>query len=88
MCNAIGTGDKKVSKKKNAIGYMIDLLKKNEMVSLYDNGTPSRDILHVSDICSAINLICEKGKINEIYNIGRGESTEIGYIINKAKIFL
>ncbi len=88
LCNAIGTGDKKVSKKKNAIGYMINLLKKNEMVSLYDGGTPTRDILHVSDICRAINLICKKGKINEIYNIGRGKSTEIGYIVKKAKKLL
>lgn len=88
LCNAIGTGDKKASKKKNAIGYMINLLKENEMVSLYDGGTPTRDILHVSDICRAVDLICKKGKVNEIYNIGRGKSTEIGYIVKKAKQLL
>jgi len=88
LCNAMGTGDKKTSKKKNALSHMIDLLKKNKEVNLYDKGKPTRDILHVLDICSAIEIVCSKGKENSIYNIGRGEPTEIGYIIKYAKDFL
>ena len=88
LCNVMGIGDKKSSRKKNALNHMINLLKKDEEVCLYDNGTPTRDILHVSDICEAINIVCSRGEKNSIYNIGRGESTEIGYVINYAKTIL
>ena len=88
LCNVYGIGDNKTSKKKNAIQYMIELLKKDEEVFLYDNGTPLRDIMHVNDICSAINLVLEKGELNSIYNIGSGIPTKIGDIIQKAKNML
>ena len=88
LCNVMGPGDKKSSKKKNALNHMINLLKRNEEVCLYDNGNPTRDILHVKDVCEAIQIVCSKGEKNSIYNIGRGETTEIGYMINYAKNFL
>ena len=88
LCNVLGTGDIKVSAKKNALTYMIDSLRKNETVSLYDNGTPLRDIMHVTDVCTAINLVCMEGKLNEIYNIGSGQPTCIGDIIRSARTYL
>lgn len=88
LCNVYGNGDQKVSKKKNAIQYMINLLKEDKDVSLYDNGLHIRDMLHVDDICRAINLVLEKGNINDIYNIGSGQPTQICDIITIAKTFL
>lgn len=88
LCNVMGNGDGKVSSKKNALSYMIDLLKKNEDVYLYDNGTPIRDVMHVDDVCRAIKLICDQGNINEIYNVGSGQPISIGDIIGKAKEYL
>ena len=88
LCNVVGNSDKGASAKKNAITHMIDLLKSDKEITLYDNGTPTRDILHVIDICNAIEVICTKGNLNEVFNIGRGESTPIGYILNKAKKIL
>lgn len=88
LCNVMGKGDGKVSSKKNALSYMIDLLKKNEDVYLYDNGTPIRDIMHVNDVCHAIDLVCTKGDLNEIYNIGSGHPTPISAIIGLAKEYL
>ena len=88
LSNVMGGGDGKVSAKKNALSYMIDLLRKDEDVYLYDNGTPLRDIMHVDDICEAINLVCDKGKVNEIYNIGSGHPTRINDIISLAKHYL
>ena len=41
-------------------------------VPLYGNGSNIRDWLHVSDHCNALNLVLEKGKAGEIYNIGGG----------------
>ena len=88
LCNVMGNGDGKVSTKKNALSYMIDLLKKNEDVYLYDDGTPIRDIMHVDDVCRAIDLVCREGKFNEIYNIGSGQPTLISVIIETAKEYL
>lgn len=88
LCNVLGKGDNNRSAKKNALTYMIDLLKKNEDVFLYDNGSPIRDVMHVDDVCKAIKLICDKGNINEIYNVGSGHPTQICDIITSAKKFL
>ncbi len=88
LCNVMGNGDGKISAKKNALSYMIDLLKKNEDVYLYDDGTPIRDIMHVDDVCRAIDLVCRGGKLNEIYNTGSGQPTPISGIIEMAKEYL
>lgn len=88
LCNVMGRGDKKISSKKNALTYMIELLKKNEDVYLYDGGTPIRDIMHVDDVCRAIELVCRKGDLNQIYNIGSGHPTTISSIIETAKKYL
>jgi dTDP-glucose 4,6-dehydratase len=42
----------------------------NEKIPVYGDGSNVREWLHVSDCVAAINLILEKGKIGEIYNIG------------------
>ena len=67
---------------------MIDLLKKDEDVYLYDDGTPIRDIMHIDDVCRAIELVCNEGELNEVYNIGSGQPTPISAIIETAKQYL
>lgn len=50
----------------------------NEMIPVYGNGLNVRDWLHVSDHCSAIDLVLHKGVIGEVYNIGgHNERTNI-----------
>lgn len=88
LCNVLGKSDNKASLKKNALVHMINLLKNNEDVYLYDDGTPVRDVMHIDDVCRAIKLICDSGNINEIYNVGSGQPTSIGDIIGKAKEYL
>jgi nucleoside-diphosphate-sugar epimerase len=87
LCNVYGVGDSKSSKKKNALQYMIDNLKKNESINLYEGGNVFRDYMHVKDVCDAINLIVEKGKLNEIYNISSGKKYYLKDVISScAKI--
>lgn len=75
--NVLGATDQKVSKKKNALQYMINEVKQGRDINLYDNGMVYRDYSHVDDIVQAINLVIEKGQTNDIYNIGSGEQTYI-----------
>ena len=89
LANVVGPGDKKVSKKKNALTYLIREIKKGNNISLYDGGYLTRDYIHVKDVCNAINLVLEKGDINSIYNIGNNQPTvfreAIEYVIEKTK---
>lgn len=81
LCNIIGNGDKKTSKKKNALQYMIDRVIMNESVQLYDDGTPIRDYMDVMDCCVAMKLCMDKGNLNEVYNISNSEPHKIRDII-------
>jgi nucleoside-diphosphate-sugar epimerase len=85
LTNIIGSNDKKISKKKNAIQYLIDKLKNNEDVELYNNGNVVRDYMFVDDCCRAINTCIERANYNEIINISNSEPVFIKDIIYYAK---
>jgi len=88
LCNVVGGLDRKASPQKNAIAHMINLLKSGEDVILYNGGRVYRDIMHVDDVCRAINTAISLGELNSIYNIGSGQMTSLGDIIRTAKHFL
>ena len=52
------------------IPRFIDLLNKDQKVTIQGDGTNLRAFLHVIDVCSGLKIILEKGAIGEIYNIG------------------
>lgn len=88
LANVVGKGDNKVSKKKNAIVHMINELKINNPISLYDGGDLYRDVIDLDDCIAAINLVLESGKINSIYNIGNGVPVKLLDLIERAKTIL
>lgn len=85
LCNVIG-GDVGAGKKKNALEYLIGNIVKNEPINIY-KGDNYRNFLHVEDVCAAIKLVTEQGKLNSIYNIGAEDSTKlmdiVDYVITK-----
>lgn len=88
LCNVLGDNDRDASLQKNAITQMIAHMRDGQPIRLYNEGTDIRDILHVQDVCRAIDLVITKGEKNQIYNIGSGQPTKVGDIINKAKELL
>jgi len=88
LCNVLGAGDQKASRKKNAITWLIDELKLHHDIKLYNHGSHCRDIMHVQDVCRAIKLVIGKGNLNEIYNIGSGKPTSVGEIIHLANHYI
>ena len=42
----------------------------NEKCTIHGKGESRRNFIHVDDVCSAIDIVLEKGEVNEIYNIG------------------
>lgn len=89
LCNVYGENDKNASSKKNALQYLINKLKNNEDINLYQNGNFIRDYMHVEDVCDAINLCIDKMTDNDIINISNGEpiifKTIIDYVIENTK---
>jgi len=84
LSNVYGKNDLKVSKKKNALQFLINKIKKNEQIELYYAGKFYRDYMFVDDVCRAINHLLSYGEVNSIYNIGSGDKIEFIEIINKA----
>ena len=81
--NVYGTGDNKVSKKKNALQFLISQIKNNDPINLYNKGQNIRDFSHVRDICKGINLVINNpNTINGIYNIASGVPTKIMDVID------
>lgn len=58
------------------IPRFINLLKKSKPVTIQGDGSCLRSFLHVNDVCSAFEIILEKGVVGEIYNIGCDENME------------
>ncbi len=82
--NVIGIGDKKISRKKNAIQHIVrELAQGREVDYLYKGGT-IRDFIDVRDCVNAIHLVLEKGNFNEIYNIANGKGYNVNDLVNVA----
>jgi len=86
LCNVYGDYDKKSSKKRNALQYLIEEVVKGNDINLYDCGENIRDFLHITDVCHAIKLVVDSDKtINSIINIGSGVPTKFIDVINYVK---
>ncbi len=73
LANVLGARDGKVSKKKNALQFLLDKLVLSEDIELYDNGKFYRDYIDVRDCAKAIKLVVDQGTY-PIYNISNGTS--------------
>jgi len=69
------------------IPRFIHLLKENKKVTIQGDGSNVRAFLHALDVAKALDLILEKGKIGEIYNIGSDEDKEYT-VLDIAKVLI
>jgi nucleoside-diphosphate-sugar epimerase len=74
LSNIIGIGDN-FSSKKNALQQLIQLLKENKPIEIYDSGLFYRSYLDVFECVRAIKFIIDNGERNQKYNVGP-ESTD------------
>lgn len=71
----------------NVIPKYINLMKRNEDISIYGNGSSTRDYIYINDIIKIIYEICSR-KYEGIYNISSNLETKIIDIFMKLKEIL
>lgn len=82
--NVIGIGDKKISRKKNALQHIIRELAQGRDVDYLYKGGAIRDFIDVRDCVRAIRLVLEKGNLNETYNIANGLGLNVNDLVEVA----
>lgn len=83
LANVLGELDKKISKKKNALQFLVKEIVNNSDVELYYGGNILRDYIYVDDVCHAIKYCMEYAPVNQIINIGSGKPYLFRNIIKK-----
>lgn len=85
LSNVLGKSDKNISKQKNAFQYLINEMKEDREIEIYENGDFYRNYIHVEDCCDAIQLVMKEGDKNAIYNVGAHNRKFIDMIQYAAK---
>lgn len=80
LANVMGIGDTKISKRKNAMQYMVKTLCDGGTVDLY-RGNFYRDFIHVKDASKGIRKVARLGDYGEIYNVGSGVGSKISDLV-------
>lgn len=84
LANVLGSKDGKVSKKKNALQFLLKRIVMGEDVELYDGGKFHRDYTDVHDCARAIKLCVESELPHRIYNVSNGQSYQFRDLIEFA----
>lgn len=69
------------------IPRFVNLLQGGKKLTVQGTGDNIRSFIHVSDVCSAFDIILSKGTTGEIYNIGGDESSDYS-VMAVAKILI
>jgi nucleoside-diphosphate-sugar epimerase len=85
LANVFGKGDSRVSMKKNALQYLIEEIKAGRDVNVYEGGDFVRDYIDVRDVVRAIDLIIKSKPDETIINVGTGNPTRFGDLLERAK---
>jgi len=88
LANVYGASDNGVSKKKNALQYLIAEISAGRNINLYHGGNFYRDYLHVKDVANAIEVVRCELPFNQIVNIGSGQRVLFKDIIEQAHRYL
>ena len=73
---------------RNVIFKLIDQSFRGESFPVWDNGTQTRDYVHIEDVYSAIKLSFEDSGTGNIYNLGTNRQVSMNQIVAKAQTLL
>ena len=79
--NVYGGGQSLKNPYTGVVSIFYSLLKAGRPVSLYEQGLPVRDFVHVTDVARAnVLACCDERAIGQTFNIGSGERHTIGQV--------
>ena len=56
-------------------------MKKKKIIDIQGTGNETRSFIHIKDFCEAFNILFDRGKHLNIYNIGTEERVKIRKIV-------
>lgn len=62
------------------IPRFLKLLDEGQPLTIHGIGDSNRSFIHVNDVCTAVDIVIEKGVVGEIYNIGSDDENEMRVI--------
>jgi len=65
------------------IAKFLDCAEKGEPLVVYDDGSQTRDFVHVSDVADAILTLVQSSEAKGVFNVGCGRAVSIGYLAEK-----
>jgi len=74
ITNSFGPREQTISNK-NAINYLIFRAFNGEQITLFSKGKFFRDLIYITDVISALQIIMKKGKSGNLYWISSGKKT-------------
>ena len=86
LANVFGSKDKGISKKKNALQYLVNEIKAGNDVEVYEGGDFLRDYIDVRDVVRAIDLVISSNSEQSIINIGTGIPMKFIDLLERAKL--
>ena len=72
--------------KESVVALFIRMAFAGEALSIYGDGTQTRDFIYVEDVCQAIALALEKQLDGEVFQIGTGVETSIRVLLQKLEV--
>lgn len=85
LSNVFGKSDGGVSKKKNSLQYLVNEIKNQKSVNLYEGGKFVRDYLEVRDVTVALDCVLENAPYGMTINVGSGEPVQFIDLMKRAK---
>lgn len=70
------------------IPSFINNLLKNDLCKIHGKGLSRRNFIHVNDVSTALETIINKGKINDIYNIGTCNEYNVLEVLEKLVLLI
>lgn len=75
LTNVFGPREQYLTPSKNALNYLIYQAYKKKDVTIYDKGNFFRDVIFITDVISAIQIIMKNGKSGNLYWVSSGKKT-------------
>jgi len=66
-----------------AIHKFVKAILNNEKITIYGNGTQTRDFTYADDVAEANILASESNSVGEVFNIGGGSRISVNELIKK-----